>query len=112
MKMYDESKKALFPFSNPVLRKQAMGRWFSSNPRAAMNYAGNKRFLSMLHKILRDVLSWGGGFERGVVKKLTLSAKEDLSSLIKLCTKSMELNIWTTSSSCPRRLYQEWKLIS
>ena len=76
-KMYD-SKTVFTPsgeFSNPHLRKLAMGRWFSSDPKVAMRFAGRSRFLSMF-KNPKDVLSWGGGYEPGIVKKLTLSAKE------------------------------------
>ena len=76
-KMYD-SKTVFTPsgeFSNPNLRKLAMGRWFASDPKLAMGFAGKSRFLSMF-KNPKDVLSWGGGYEPGIVKKLTLSAKE------------------------------------
>ena len=41
----------------------------------AMGFAGKSRFLSMF-KNPKDILSWGGGYEPGLVKKLTLSAKE------------------------------------
>ena len=76
-KMYD-SKTVFTPsgeFSNPHLRKLAMGRWFAKDPKTAMGFAGRSRFLSMF-KNPKDVLSWGGGYEPGIVKKLTLSAKE------------------------------------
>jgi len=76
-KMYD-SKTVFTPsgeFSNPHLRKLAMGRWFSSDPKVAMRFAGRSRFLSMF-KNPKDVLSWGGGYRPGLIKKLTLSAKE------------------------------------
>jgi hypothetical protein len=62
-------------FSNPSLRTSAMGRWFSDSPGIASGYAGNSRFLSMF-KNPKDVFSWGGGYRPGVVKKVTLSAKE------------------------------------
>ena len=64
-----------FDFNDPELRKLAMGRWFSPFPSTASRYAGNPRFLSMF-KNPKDVFSWGGGYRPGVVKKLTLSAKE------------------------------------
>ena len=64
-----------FDFNNPELRKMALGRWFSNKPSMAMDYAGNRRYLSMF-KNPKDVLSWGGGYEPGVVSKLTLTAKE------------------------------------
>ena len=64
-----------FDFNNPELRKMALGRWFSNKPSMAMGYAGNRRYLSMF-KNPKDVLSWGGGYQPGVIKKLTLTAKE------------------------------------
>jgi len=75
--LYDADKniKALFPFSNTGLRKQAAGRWFSNKPSMAMSYAGNRRFLSLLQHP-KDVFSWGGGYKKGRIKKLVLSAKE------------------------------------
>ena len=76
-KMYD-SKTVFTPlgeFSKPHLRKLAMGRWFSPFPSVASRYAGNARYLSMF-KNPKEVLSWGGGYQPGLVKKLTLSAKE------------------------------------
>ena len=73
-KMYDP-RGSSFDFTNPELRKQAMGRWFSPFPGTASRFAGNPRFLSMF-KNPKDVLSWGGGYRPGVVKKLTLSAKQ------------------------------------
>ena len=70
-----KSIKTLFPYSNPELRKLAMGRWFSNKPSMAMSYAGNRRFLSLLQHP-KDVFSWGGGYKKGRIKKLVLSAKE------------------------------------
>ena len=75
-KMYNPSKiPSKFDFNDPELRKLAMGRWFSPFPKIASRYAGNPRFLSMF-KNPKDVFSWGGGYRPGVIKKLTLSAKE------------------------------------
>ena len=75
-KMYNPSKiPSKFDFNDPELRKLAMGRWFSPFPSTASRYAGNPRYLSMF-KNPKDVFSWGGGYRPGVVKKLTLSAKE------------------------------------
>ena len=71
----DKNIKSLFPYSNPELRKLAMGRWFSNKPSMAMNYAGNRRFLSLLQHP-KEVFSWGGGYKKGRIKKLVLSAKE------------------------------------
>ena len=73
-KMYTSTGKG-FEFNNPELRKMAMGRWFSNKPEMAMSYAGNRRFLS-LFKNPKDVLTWGGGYQKGRIKKLTLTAKE------------------------------------
>ena len=73
-KMYNP-KGSMFDFNDPELRKLAMGRWFSPFPGTASRYAGNPRFLSIF-KNPKDVLSWGGGYRPGVIKKLTLSAKE------------------------------------
>ena len=74
VKMYDPTT-SLTKFTSPELRKLAMGRWFSPFPDTASRYAGNPRFLSMF-KNPKDVFSWGGGYRPGVIKKLTLSAKE------------------------------------
>ena len=75
-KMYNPSKiPSKFDFNDPELRKLAMGRWFSPFPKTASGYAGNPRFLSIF-KNPKDVFSWGGGYRPGVIKKLTLSAKE------------------------------------
>ena len=75
-KMYNPSKiPSKFDFNDPELRKLAMGRWFSPFPSTASRYAGNPRYLSMF-KNPKDVFSWGGGYRPGVIKKLTLSAKE------------------------------------
>ena len=73
-KMYDPTT-SMTKFTSPELRKLAMGRWFSPFPDTASRYAGNPRFLSIF-KNPKDVLSWGGGYRPGVIKKLTLSAKE------------------------------------
>ena len=76
-KMYD-SKTLFSPsgkFSNPNLRKLAMGRWFTHRPEYARGFAGSSRFLPISGN-LKDVLSWGGGYRPGLVQKLTLSEKE------------------------------------
>ena len=74
VKMYNPTT-SLTKFTSPELRKLALGRWFSPFPETAARYAGNPRFLSMF-KNPKDVFSWGGGYRPGVIKKLTLSAKE------------------------------------
>ena len=73
--MYTNTGSKLTDFSNPSLRKLALGRWFSDSPGIATGYAGNRRFLSMFKKP-KEILSWGGGYQPGVVKKVTLSPKE------------------------------------
>ena len=73
--MYNPTGTGIRDFTNPQLRKLAMGRWFTSDPQMASRFAGNPRFLSMF-KNPKDVFSWGGGYQPGLVKKVTLSAKE------------------------------------
>jgi len=73
--MYNPTGTGLRDFTNPQLRKLAMGRWFTSDPQMASRFAGSSRFLSMF-KNPKDVLGWGGGYQPGLVKKVTLSAKE------------------------------------
>jgi len=77
-KMYNWNRPGgtgITDFTNPELRKLAMGRWFTHKPEMASRFAGSSRFLSMF-KNPKDVFSWGGGYRPGLVKKLTLSAKE------------------------------------
>ena len=69
------AKDKVFPWTQPNLRSQAIGRWFTSDPKYAKGFAGSSRFLPISGN-LKDVLSWGGGYKRGLVKKLTLSEKE------------------------------------
>ena len=73
-KMYT-AKDKVFPWSHPNLRSQAIGRWFTHKPEYATNFAGSSRFMS-LFKNPKEVFSWGGGYRKGVVKKVTVSAKE------------------------------------
>ena len=73
--MYNPTGTGIRDFTNPQLRKLAMGRWFTSDPQMASRFAGSSRFLSMF-KNPKDVLGWGGGYQPGLVKKVTLSAKE------------------------------------
>jgi hypothetical protein len=70
--MYTKDK--LF-FNNPSLRQSAAGRWFSTNPLTVTGYAGRKVH-SLKPKNWANIINWGGGYGRGVVKKLTLSPKE------------------------------------
>ena len=60
-KMFDN----LSSLPYPGLRKQAMGRWFSTDLRTARSYAGVPRF------------NWlGTAYKPGYIQKLTLSEKE------------------------------------
>ena len=60
---------------NPALRRGAAGRWFSTKPSSTLGYAGSKVF-SWKPKDWANIINWGGGYKKGVVKKLTLSPKE------------------------------------
>ena len=60
-KMFDDMSSVPYP----GLRKQAMGRWFTSDPKFARAYAGVPRF-----NWLRT------GYKPGYIQKLTLSGKE------------------------------------
>ena len=72
--MYD-SKTTVFDWTNPALRKAAAGRWFSESPTSALAYAGRGVY-SLKPSHWRMIKEWGGGYEPGIIKKLTLSAKE------------------------------------
>ena len=50
---------------HPGLRKKAMGRWFTSDPKFARSYAGVPRFSG-----------FGTPYKPGYIQKLTLSKKE------------------------------------
>jgi len=73
-RMYTAPNK-VFPWSNPILRKQAIGRWFTSDPKLATNFAGSSVY-SLRPHMWKNILDWGGGYRKGVVKKVTVSAKE------------------------------------
>jgi len=60
---------------SPALRRSAAGRWFSSKPSDATSYAGRKIY-SWKPKDWANIINWGGGYGKGVVKKLTLTPKE------------------------------------
>jgi len=60
---------------NPALRRGAAGRWFSTQPSSVTGYAGNKVY-SWKPKNWANIINWGGGYGKGVVKRLTLSPKE------------------------------------
>jgi hypothetical protein len=60
---------------NPALRRGAAGRWFSTKPSSVTGYAGSKVY-SWKPKDWANIINWGGGYKKGVVKKLTLTPKE------------------------------------
>ena len=67
-------KDSLFYGVNP-LREAAAGRWFSSRPLDVTGYAGSGVY-SLRPHMWKNILDWGGGYRKGVVKKVTVSAKE------------------------------------
>ena len=71
----DSARHALFGDMNPALRRGAAGRWFSTKPSSVTGYAGSKVY-SWKPKDWANIINWGGGYGKGVVKKLTLSPKE------------------------------------
>jgi len=69
-------KDSLFNnYTNKALRQSAAGRWFSESPRSALSYAGRGVY-SWKPSQWRNIKDWGGGYEPGIVKKLTLTPKE------------------------------------
>ena len=72
-KMYTPG--GVFPWKNPELRKQAIGRWFTDKPKYARDFSGS-RVYSLLPRNWKNILQWGGGYEKGLVKKILLSEKE------------------------------------
>jgi len=74
-KMYGKDYMSLFGSSNPTLRQGAAGRWFSTKPLKVTGYAGSKVY-SWKPKDWANIINWGGGYKKGVVKKLTLTPKE------------------------------------
>ena len=73
-KMYD-TKSAIFPWKNPELRKHAIGRWFTDKPKYARDFSGS-RVYSLLPRNWKNILQWGGGYQKGIIKKILLSEKE------------------------------------
>jgi hypothetical protein len=73
--MYTKDYTSLFGSSNPALRRGAAGRWFSTRPSSVTGYAGSKVY-SWKPKDWANIINWGGGYGKGVVKKLTLTPKE------------------------------------
>jgi hypothetical protein len=76
-----EAAKALygaggvFPWKNPELRKQAIGRWFTDEPKYARSFGGRGTY-SLLPSNWKNILQFGGGYEKGIIKKIILSQKE------------------------------------
>ena len=96
-------KDSLFYGVNP-LRKAAAGRWFSSGPLDVTGYAGRGVY-SWKPSHWRMIKEWGGGYEPGVVKKVTLSAKELArgKKLLKKITKGDMLRYYVIpKSALPR----------
>ena len=73
--MYNKKYTSLFGDRNPMLRRGAAGRWFSTKPSSVTGYAGSKVY-SWKPKDWANIINWGGGYKKGVVKKLTLTPKE------------------------------------
>ena len=72
----DSPRYTLFgDMGNPMLRRAAAGRWFSTKPSSTLGYAGSKVY-SWKPKDWANIINWGGGYKKGVVKKLKLTAKE------------------------------------
>jgi len=72
-KMYTPG--GVFPWKNPELRKQAIGRWFTDEPKYARGFGGRGVY-SLLPSNWKNILQWGGGYEKGIVKRILLSKKE------------------------------------
>ena len=66
---------SVFPWKNPILRKQAIGRWFTDEPKYARGFSGRGVY-SLLPSNWKNILQWGGGYEKGIVKRILLSKKE------------------------------------
>ena len=66
---------SVFAWKNPILRKQAIGRWFTDEPKYARGFSGRGVY-SLLPSNWKNILQWGGGYEKGIVKRILLSEKE------------------------------------
>ena len=66
---------SVFAWKNPILRKQAIGRWFTDEPKYARGFSGRGVY-SLLPSNWKNILQWGGGYEKGIIKKIILSEKE------------------------------------
>jgi len=67
--------ESIFPWKNPELRKQAIGRWFTDEPKYARSFSGRGVY-SLLPSNWKNIMRYGGGYEKGVIKKIILSEKE------------------------------------
>jgi len=101
--MYGQ-KDALFYGKNP-LREAAAGRWFSSRPLDVTGYAGSGVY-SWKPSNWRMIKEWGGGYKPGLVKKVTLSAKElaRAKKLLKKITKGDMLRYYVIPKSAVPRV--------
>ena len=72
-KMYTPG--GVFPWKNPELRKQAIGRWFTDKPKYARDFSGTGVY-SLRPHMWKNIWDWGGGYKKGVIKKIILSEKE------------------------------------
>ena len=70
-RMYGKDWRSTFGYESP-LRRAAVGRWFSARPKDAMGFAGSRRYSFNP----ANIINWGGGYTKGRIKKLTLTAKE------------------------------------
>ena len=100
-------KDSLFYGVNP-LREAAAGRWFSSSPLDVTGYAGSGVY-SWKPSNWRLIKEWGGGYRPGVVKKVTLSAKElaRAKKLLKKITKGDMLRYYVIPKSALPRVEKD-----
>ena len=73
----DTSKNVFSTFSNPNLRYSALGRWYTTDPKRAIRFAGHPRFSIKMQGVknyLRDFPGWG--YKPGVIKKVVLTPKQ------------------------------------
>ena len=58
-----------------TLRHAAAGRWFTDQPKYARGFSGSGVY-SLLPSNWKNIMQWGGGYRKGIVKKIILSEKE------------------------------------
>ena len=67
----DTSKSVFSTLSNPNLRYSALGRWYTTDPKRAIGFAGNPRMSLRIQGVKNYLKNFPGwGFEKGVVKKV------------------------------------------